>query len=74
MPLVSGDSTARAIAPSWVRSSKCHTASCCVEVSMVDPDHVLLRSSVTPERGVLAFSPDSWAAFIAAVREGDFDR
>ncbi|GAA1830121.1 hypothetical protein GCM10009682_56130 [Luedemannella flava] len=75
MPLVSSDSAAaRAIAPSWVRSTRCHTANCCVEVSLTDPDRVLLRSSVAPERGVLSFSPDSWSAFLAAVREGDFDR
>jgi hypothetical protein len=56
----------------WVRSSRCHTSSCCVELKISDAQ-VLMRSSVTPERGVLSFSADSWAHFIEGVRAGEFD-
>ena len=57
---------------SWVRSSYCHTSSCCVEL-MISDEQVHMRSSVTPERGVLSFSADSWTQFIAGVRAGEFD-
>jgi hypothetical protein len=40
---------------------------------VADGDQVHLRSSVAPELGALSFSPDSWAAFIAGVRAGEFD-
>ena len=57
---------------SWVRSSRCHSSSCCVEVRVAD-GQVEVRSSVTPERGVLSFASDSWASFIDGVRAGEFD-
>jgi hypothetical protein len=56
----------------WVRSSRCHTSSCCVELKISD-EQVHMRSSVTPERGVLSFSAESWTQFIAGVRAGEFD-
>jgi hypothetical protein len=40
---------------------------------MLSDEQVLMRSSVTPERGVLSFSPDSWAHFLEGVRAGEFD-
>jgi hypothetical protein len=57
----------------WVRSSRCHTSTCCIEVMIADEEKVHMRSSVTPERGVLSFTADSWAHFIAGVRAGEFD-
>jgi hypothetical protein len=35
---------------------------------------VLVRDSNEPEGTILAFKPESWSAFVAAVRRGEFDR
>jgi hypothetical protein len=43
----------------------------CVEVAYVPPA-VLVRDSKDPDGGVLTFTLDEWAAFIAGVRAGEF--
>ena len=40
---------------------------------VISDEQVHMRSSVTPDRGVLSFSAESWAQFIAGVRAGEFD-
>lgn len=73
MPLVTGGAGENASTPAmWVRSSRCHSANCCVEISVTD-SQVLMRSSVTPEMGLLAFAPETWNDFLAGVRAGEFD-
>lgn len=72
MPSVIGSGGASDASIVWSRSSRCHTANCCVEVSRTGKN-VLLRSSVTPEKGHLAFSTTSWHAFIEGIRAGEFD-
>jgi hypothetical protein len=57
--------------PQWVTSGRCETSSC-VEAAFVD-DGVLIRNSVDPTGPVLRFTPEEWIAFVAGVRDGNFD-
>jgi hypothetical protein len=36
-------------------------------------DRVAVRDSKQPARSTLVFSTDSWSAFVAGVRDGEFD-
>ncbi len=53
----------------WRKSSRCETGAC-VEVARID-GMVAIRSS--NDAALLIFSPDEWAAFVAGVRNGEFD-
>jgi hypothetical protein len=44
----------------------------CVEVGFVTTE-VLMRDSKDPNGPVLHFTPDEWRAFIAGVKDGEFD-
>ena len=55
----------------WRRSRRCE-AGHCVEVGR-DGERVSMRDSTAPDRAVLVFSRESWAAFLAGVKEGEFD-
>lgn len=54
------------------RKARCCEASSCVEVAF-DGDHVLVRDSKDPDSPVLRFTRDEWTAFVAGVKDGDFD-
>jgi hypothetical protein len=58
--------------PLWRKSSR-STSGACVEVAQ-QPKTILVRDSKDPEGAILTFGRDSFAAFIAAVANGDFDR
>jgi predicted secreted Zn-dependent protease len=45
----------------------------CVEVQQ-HPGWVLVRDSKHPDGPVLTFTPHEWAAFLAGVRDREFDR
>jgi hypothetical protein len=45
----------------------------CVEVAGNRPGVVAVRDSKDPGGPVLAFRPDDWRAFTAAVKAGEFD-
>ncbi len=55
----------------WRQSSRCETAGC-VEVAHID-DHYLIRDSKNPDGPQLTFTAVEWAAFVASVRDGEFD-
>jgi uncharacterized protein DUF397 len=55
----------------WVKSTRCDSSHC-VEVADLGPT-TGLRDSKDPEVH-LAFGVAGWSAFIAAVRDGEFDR
>ncbi|HST66341.1 MAG TPA: DUF397 domain-containing protein [Mycobacteriales bacterium] len=58
----------------WRRSGTCQGAdSTCVEVAVGDGG-VAVRDSKDAAGPVLRFTPAEWAAFLAGVRAGDFDR
>lgn len=59
--------------PQWQRSSFCAT-NACVEVDFGPDGIVRVRDSKPPWKPVLTFSAGEWDAFIAGVRNGEFDR
>ncbi|MEV0900261.1 DUF397 domain-containing protein [Actinoplanes sp. NPDC049802] len=59
-------------APRWRKSS--HSSSgACVEVAP-RPDRILVRDSKNPDGAVLSFGHEPFAAFVAGVARGEFDR
>lgn len=59
--------------PRFHRSSFCSKGGC-VEVAELPDGDVVLRDSKCPEWPVLRFDRAEWAAFVAGVRAGEFDR
>lgn len=55
----------------WHRSSRCESDTC-VEVAHIDRT-IAIRDSKDVNGPVLTFSAQEWAAFIAGVRNGEFD-
>jgi hypothetical protein len=53
----------------WRRA--CSSESGCVEVAIIG-DEVLVRSSSGGDGPTLSFSRDEWAAFVVAVKNGEF--
>jgi hypothetical protein len=46
----------------------------CVEVAGAENlDEILVRHSKEPDGPMLRFTPDEWVAFIAGVKDGEFD-
>jgi hypothetical protein len=46
----------------------------CVEVAVNLPGVVAVRDTKNREGATLIFTPGEWAAFLAGVRDGEFDR
>jgi hypothetical protein len=45
----------------------------CVEVAYGGDDRVAVRDSKDPSGPILLFTPKEWRAFLAGVRDGEFD-
>lgn len=45
----------------------------CVEALRLEDGDVVVRDSKNPEGGVLRYTPAEWVAFIAGVKDGEFD-
>jgi hypothetical protein len=54
--------------PTWVKSNRCDT-NACTEVADLGGE-VGLRNSDDPDGPVVPFSKETWANFLAAVRDG----
>ncbi len=62
------------IGAQWRKSSRSGTnGGNCVEVALNLPGIVAIRDSKDPDGPRLAFTPAEWNAFIAGVRDGEFD-
>jgi hypothetical protein len=59
---------------SWTKSSLSHANGNCVEVADLPGGQVGLRHSKDAAGPVLQFQPEEWKAFLAGVRNGEFDR
>jgi hypothetical protein len=71
----------------WAKSSHSNAASGCVEATTVTSRDglqipagkadtqklILLRDSKNPDGGTLVFDEHEWSAFIAGVKDGEFD-
>ncbi|MGP3949251.1 DUF397 domain-containing protein [Streptomyces sp. 7N604] len=60
-------------ADTWIKSSYSGGNGACVEVKSPAPLTVAVRDSKDPEGPSLAFSPESWTAFVTEVSRGAFD-
>lgn len=58
----------------WRKSSRSMTNGNCVEVAGLVGEFVGVRDSMNPKGAVLGLSPRGWGAFVADVRNGEFDR
>jgi hypothetical protein len=58
----------------WKKSSHSHSNGC-VEVAVVGGTErkIALRDSKNQRGAILLFNPTEWAAFLAGVRDGEFD-
>lgn len=54
----------------WIRAGKCSAVNC-VEMARLDENTILLRDSKT--RQTLTFDQAEMSAFIAGVKNGEFD-
>lgn len=57
----------------WFKSSFSSAGDNCVEVRFAE-DGVAVRNSKSPLAGAVDFTYDEWSAFLAGVRNGEFDR
>jgi hypothetical protein len=58
----------------WQKASKSGNGGNCVEVGTTAAGHAAgIRDSKSPERGHLTVSPEVFGAFLAGVRNGEFD-
>lgn len=55
------------------RSSYCAVGAC-VEVARASDGGFLIRDAKDSAGTTLTFTPDEWSAFIAGVRNGEFDQ
>ncbi|MGC5009459.1 DUF397 domain-containing protein [Streptosporangium sp. DT93] len=57
----------------WKKSVRSGTNGNCVEVAALNGGHVGVRDSKDRSGPVLTFTPGEWSAFVAGVRDGEFD-
>jgi hypothetical protein len=57
--------------PAWHTSRRCDSGQC-LQVR-TSGEAVLVRSSADPDDRYVTLSRDEWRAFVAGVKEGDFD-
>ena len=58
----------------WTKSSLSFSNGNCVEVARLADGQIGVRHSRRNEGPVLRFTPAEWHAFLAGVRNGEFDR
>ncbi|MDQ0792278.1 DUF397 domain-containing protein [Streptomyces sp. B1I3] len=58
----------------WTKSHHSNPSGNCVEMALLPGGEVAVRNSRHPEGPALVYTPDEVRAFLAGVRDGDFDR
>ena len=56
----------------WIKSSRSYGATACVELAAIEGG-VAVRDSKDRNTGPLRFTQTEWAAFVLAVKDGEFD-
>lgn len=67
------DCNCGALSPTWIKSSLSFANGNCVEVAWLSSRHIGVRDSKDEHGSILRFTPAEWAAFLAGVRNGEFD-
>jgi hypothetical protein len=57
----------------WRKASMCATGSTCVEIAGLPEGGAAMRDGKDAASPVLSFDTEGWAAFLTAVRLGEFD-
>jgi hypothetical protein len=58
----------------WTKSTRSQNGQSCVEWSLDHkPGQISVRDSKDPNGPALNFTPAEWEAFVAGVRDGEFD-
>ena len=57
----------------WRKSSTCATGASCVEIAALPGGGAAIRDGKDPGGPELRFDAEEWAAFLRAVRKGEFD-
>jgi Domain of unknown function (DUF397) len=66
-------SEATGTAGPWRKSSYSFAQGDCVEVARDAGGHACVRDSKDADGAILRFTPAEWSAFLAGVRNGEFD-
>ena len=57
----------------WRKSSASNPSGCCVELAKVPDGSIAVRNSRFPTGPALIYTPAEIAAFVAGVKQGEFD-
>lgn len=57
----------------WHKVRACTGTANCVEVAVLPHGGTAIRDSKDPQGSILMFDAAEWAAFVAAVKAGEFD-
>ncbi len=57
----------------WTKSTRSNGSGDCVETARLSDGSRAVRDSKDPEGPVLMFTPSEWRAFVAGVKDGEFD-
>ena len=57
----------------WVVSSHSGSDNACVAVALDGAGEVVIHNTNRPQLGTLPFTPAEWRAFVAGVKDGEFD-
>ena len=60
-------------ASNWIKSSHSFANGNCVEVATLPDEEIGVRDSKDVTGPILRFNPEGWTAFLAGMRNGEFD-
>jgi predicted secreted Zn-dependent protease len=58
----------------WRTSSHSGSSNACVAAALLPDGGIAVRNSNHPDAGLVTFTAREWDAFLAGVRDGEFDR